>query len=100
MTRFKKLWLSAALLLELLFLRSAQAQRCDAWDWTEDCWNPTNAGNSGDGSPRLTGDCSLRVIRGAGVEQRPLHPSLCAAREGEGGKSLRRGCHSRRRERL
>jgi hypothetical protein len=31
MTRFKKLWL-AACLLELLFLRSTQAQRCDGVD--------------------------------------------------------------------
>src|SRR5262245_28093843 len=32
MTRFKNLWLAAACLLELLFLRSAQAQRCDGID--------------------------------------------------------------------
>ena len=54
----------------------------NAWDWTEDCWNPTNAGNSGDGSPRLTGDCSLRVIRGAGWNNAP-HTLRSARRERE-----------------
>src|SRR5262245_29690524 len=54
----------------------------NAWDWTEDCWNPTNAGNPGDGSPRLTGDCSLRVIRGAGWNNAP-HTLRSARRERE-----------------
>jgi formylglycine-generating enzyme required for sulfatase activity len=33
-------------------------------DWTQDCWNDSNIGNPGDGSPRLSGDCSRRVRRG------------------------------------
>jgi formylglycine-generating enzyme required for sulfatase activity len=33
-------------------------------DWTEDCWNDSNSGNSADGSARSTGDCSRRVVRG------------------------------------
>ena len=36
----------------------------NVWDWTEDCWNETNAGNPGDGSARSSGDCKLRVVRG------------------------------------
>jgi formylglycine-generating enzyme required for sulfatase activity len=36
----------------------------NVWDWTEDCWNEANAGNPGDGSPRRTGDCTWRVVRG------------------------------------
>jgi formylglycine-generating enzyme required for sulfatase activity len=33
-------------------------------EWTEDCWNDSNARNPGDGSARTTGDCSRRVVRG------------------------------------
>jgi len=54
----------------------------NAWDWTEDCWNSTNAGNPGDGSPRLTGDCTLRVMRGAGWNNAP-HTLRSARREKE-----------------
>jgi formylglycine-generating enzyme required for sulfatase activity len=54
----------------------------NAWDWTEDCWNSANAGNPGDGSPRLTGDCTLRVIRGAGWNNAP-HTLRSARRERE-----------------
>jgi formylglycine-generating enzyme required for sulfatase activity len=36
----------------------------NVWDWTEDCWNASNAGNPGNGDPRSTGDCRLRVHRG------------------------------------
>ena len=36
----------------------------NVWDWTDDCWNETNAGNPGDGSVRTTGDCTWRVARG------------------------------------
>ena len=54
----------------------------NAWDWTEDCWNSANAGNPGDGSPRVTGDCSLRVIRGAGWNNAP-HTLRSARRDKE-----------------
>jgi formylglycine-generating enzyme required for sulfatase activity len=37
----------------------------NVWDWTEDCWNASNAGNPGDGTPRTTRDCNLRVLRGS-----------------------------------
>jgi formylglycine-generating enzyme required for sulfatase activity len=36
----------------------------NVWDWTEDCWNASNAGNPGNGDARKTGDCNLRVLRG------------------------------------
>jgi formylglycine-generating enzyme required for sulfatase activity len=36
----------------------------NVWDWTDDCWNETNAGNPGDGTARRTGDCTWRVVRG------------------------------------
>jgi formylglycine-generating enzyme required for sulfatase activity len=36
----------------------------NVWEWTEDCWNDSNQGNPGDGSPRTTGDCTQHVVRG------------------------------------
>ncbi len=36
----------------------------NVWEWTEDCWNASYAGAPSDGSARLSGDCSQRVIRG------------------------------------
>jgi formylglycine-generating enzyme required for sulfatase activity len=36
----------------------------NVWEWTEDCWNNTNAGNPGDGNARTSGDCNRRVVRG------------------------------------
>jgi len=33
-------------------------------EWTEDCWNPSFEKAPRDGSPRLTGQCHLRVIKG------------------------------------
>jgi formylglycine-generating enzyme required for sulfatase activity len=33
-------------------------------EWTQDCWNENYAQAPADGSPRLTGDCKLRVKRG------------------------------------
>jgi formylglycine-generating enzyme required for sulfatase activity len=43
----------------------------NVWDWTEDCWNQENAGNPGDGAPRVTGDCGLRVKRGGSWNNYP-----------------------------
>jgi formylglycine-generating enzyme required for sulfatase activity len=37
----------------------------NAWEWTADCWNLGYAGAPRDGSAWLTGDCSMRVPRGA-----------------------------------
>jgi formylglycine-generating enzyme required for sulfatase activity len=36
----------------------------NVWEWTEDCWNNSNQGNSGNGSARRTGDCNSHVVRG------------------------------------
>jgi formylglycine-generating enzyme required for sulfatase activity len=36
----------------------------NVWEWTEDCWNESNAGNPGDGRPRTTDTCGQRVVRG------------------------------------
>jgi formylglycine-generating enzyme required for sulfatase activity len=36
----------------------------NVWEWTEDCWNTSNAGNPGDGTARVIGDCGKRVLRG------------------------------------
>jgi formylglycine-generating enzyme required for sulfatase activity len=33
-------------------------------EWTEDCWTQDNTGNPADGTARLSGDCTFRVIRG------------------------------------
>jgi formylglycine-generating enzyme required for sulfatase activity len=35
----------------------------NVWEWTEDCWNDSNAGNPGDGTAR-SGDCGRRIVRG------------------------------------
>jgi formylglycine-generating enzyme required for sulfatase activity len=43
----------------------------NVWQWTEDCWNNGYNGAPGDGSAWLSGDCSLRVIRGASWYQVP-----------------------------
>ena len=36
----------------------------NAWEWTEDCWNPGYAGAPADGSAWSAGDCAQRVLRG------------------------------------
>jgi formylglycine-generating enzyme required for sulfatase activity len=54
----------------------------NVWEWTEDCWNEKNAGNPGDGTARLTGDCSLRALRGASLNNAP-HSLRSARRERE-----------------
>jgi formylglycine-generating enzyme required for sulfatase activity len=52
----------------------------NVWEWTEDCWNERNVGNPGDGTARSTGDCSLRVLRGASFNNAP-HTLRSARRE-------------------
>jgi formylglycine-generating enzyme required for sulfatase activity len=54
----------------------------NVWEWMEDCWNETNAGNPGDGSARTAGDCNLRVVRGASFNNAP-HTLRAARRERE-----------------
>jgi formylglycine-generating enzyme required for sulfatase activity len=36
----------------------------NTWDWCQDAWNKTYEGAPADGSPWLTGDASLRALRG------------------------------------
>lgn len=36
----------------------------NVWEWTEDCWSDSHAGNPGDGSARTAGDCYRRAARG------------------------------------
>jgi formylglycine-generating enzyme required for sulfatase activity len=48
----------------------------NVWDWTDDCWNESNEGNSGDGSVRLTGDCTWR-LPDVGLELQPGRCALC-----------------------
>ena len=45
----------------------------NVWDWTDDCWNESNAGNPGDGTVRLTGDCTWRVARGGAWNYAPTY---------------------------
>ena len=43
----------------------------NVWDWTDDCWNETNAGNPGDGGVRTTEECTWRVARGGAWNYSP-----------------------------
>ena len=45
----------------------------NVWEWTEDCWNDDYAGTAADGSARLAGDCSRRVLRGGAWNALPWH---------------------------
>jgi formylglycine-generating enzyme required for sulfatase activity len=36
----------------------------NVWEWTADCWNESHAGAASDGSARMSGECSRRVLRG------------------------------------
>ena len=40
-------------------------------EWAQDCWTDANAGNPGDGSARVTGDCRRRVLRGGNWDNDP-----------------------------
>ena len=42
-------------------------------EWTEDCWNESNAGNPRDGRPRTTGDCAYRILRGGSWSRSPKY---------------------------
>jgi len=45
----------------------------NVWDWTDDCWNESNAGNPRDGSARSSGDCRWRVVRGGAWNYSPTY---------------------------
>jgi len=36
----------------------------NVWEWVQDCWQEGYAGAPADGSARLTGNCSSRILRG------------------------------------
>jgi len=36
----------------------------NVWEWAEDCWNENYTEAPSDGSARVSGDCSYRVVRG------------------------------------
>ena len=44
----------------------------NVWEWTADCWNESHAGAVADGSTRLSGDCSRRVLRGGSWDSNPV----------------------------
>ena len=44
----------------------------NVWEWTDDCWSESNAGNPGNGRARKSGDCSSRVLRGGGWMNSPV----------------------------
>jgi len=51
-------------------------------EWVEDCWNESLAGLPRDGSPRTSGDCNRRVVRGGSWNDEPKN-LRSAARYGE-----------------
>ena len=59
----------------------------NVWEWTEDCWNDSNAGNPGDGRARTTGNCAQRVARGGSWGLGPQ--SLRSANRGRGDAEFR-----------
>jgi formylglycine-generating enzyme required for sulfatase activity len=63
----------------------------NVWEWTEDCLNDKNAGNPGDGSPRTSGDCSHRVVRGGSWSGSPR--SLRSADRGGNSTGSRGGSY-------
>ena len=40
-------------------------------EWVKDCWNDSHEGGPTDGTPRETGDCSARVLRGGSWANEP-----------------------------
>jgi formylglycine-generating enzyme required for sulfatase activity len=45
----------------------------NVWEWCEDCWNENHHNAPSDGSPRTTGDCSRRVLRGGSWDSDPAY---------------------------
>jgi formylglycine-generating enzyme required for sulfatase activity len=43
----------------------------NVWEWTEDCWRDNYKEAPADGSPRTSGDCSRRVVRGGAWNHDP-----------------------------
>jgi formylglycine-generating enzyme required for sulfatase activity len=45
----------------------------NVWEWTADCWNESHSGAASDGSARMTGECSRRVLRGGSWSGHPRY---------------------------
>jgi formylglycine-generating enzyme required for sulfatase activity len=43
----------------------------NVWEWTEDCWSGSYVGAPSNGSAWLSGNCSLRVVRGGAWSDEP-----------------------------
>ena len=43
----------------------------NVWEWVQDCWNGSYAGAPVDGSAWLSGNCSVRVLRGGSWDLNP-----------------------------
>ncbi len=61
----------------------------NVFEWVQDCWNGTYAGAPADGSAWVSGDCSLRVLRGGSWGKPP--ESMRSARRINDQPSLRSG---------
>ena len=42
------------------------------WEWVEDCWHDDPSTGPTDGSPRLDGECNLRIMRGGSWASMPV----------------------------
>ena len=61
----------------------------NVWEWTEDCYTNSYSGAPTDGSARVSGDCSTRVLRGGSWNNDPgglrsagriwIHPAIGAS---------------------
>jgi formylglycine-generating enzyme required for sulfatase activity len=45
----------------------------NVWEWCEDCWNDNYKDAPEDGSARLEGNCSSRVLRGGSWDSIPRY---------------------------
>lgn len=45
----------------------------NVWEWVQDCWQEGYAGAPSDGSARLTGNCSSRILRGGSWLNNPSY---------------------------
>ncbi len=61
----------------------------NVWEWTQDCWNENYHGAPTDGSAWMTGNCSMRVVRGGSWNYDPR--VLRAAYRGRGTTAIRDG---------
>jgi len=60
-------------------------------EWTMDCWNPQHDAQKTDLSPRLTGDCDARVIKGGAYNETFIHIRLANRYKGIDYKTYKSG---------